>query len=526
MDFLLHHMVNSSARRYPDKTALIHEKETLAYAELASLIENFGSTLQALGCRRQDRVGISLDLCFEQAVSIFGTSRAGAVFVPMNHLLLIDQVCHIANDCQIAGLVVSKEKFDILNGSWKRIPSLRFLIVVGEGEETISGFGGEWMMYHQAIQNRGLPHTEDTCIEKDLAGILYTSGSTGKPKGVMISHAQILDGSSIVSAYLGINETDRIMAVLPFSFDAGLNQIMTAFQQSATLVLKTFVFARQIVQTLQDMKITGLAGVPTLWNLISQPSSGLHKTDLPSLRYITNTGGVMPQKVLTILRQNLPSTNIFLMYGLTEAFRSTYLPPEELDARPTSMGKAIPNTEILVVTEQGRPAQPGEVGELVHRGPTVSLGYWGQPALTNKVLRPHPFLPPDQCGNEKVCFSGDLVTMDEDGFCYFVGRRDSMIKSAGFRLSRTEVEEVIHQSGLVKEVAVIGIPDEILGQAVKAFVVLEEENGGQDKIAAICVEKLPRYMVPKYYEIVTEIPKTPNQKIDYSALQTQQTIKA
>ena len=336
----------------------------------------------------------------------------------------------------------------------------------------------------------------------------------------MLTHANVISGSSIVSTYLELTEHDKILAVLPFSFDAGLNQLMTAFQQGCTLVLMTFVFAREIVKMLIKEEITGLAGVPTLWNLLSQSTSTLHKQQLPHLRYITNTGGAMPQPVLSVLRKVLPTTQIYLMYGLTEAFRSTYLPPDELDRRPTSMGKAIPNTEILVVNEEGQPVKPGEVGELVHRGPTVSLGYWGSPELTNNVLRPHPFRQSYCSEEEKVCFSGDLVKQDEEGFLYFVGRRDSMIKSAGFRISRTEVEEVLYQSGKVTEVAVIGVQDEILGQSVKAFIV--QKVGESCEIADLltfCSVKLPRYMVPKSIEIVEQLPKTPNGKVDYPALQ-------
>jgi acyl-CoA synthetase (AMP-forming)/AMP-acid ligase II len=266
-------------------------------------------------------------------------------------------------------------------------------------------------------------------------------------------------------------------------------------------------------------RITGLAGVPTLWNLLAQPNSTLDKTLLPYLRYITNTGGAMPQTVLGILRKTLPTTKIFLMYGLTEAFRSTYLPPEELDRRPTSMGRAIPNTEILVVNEEGRPCKPGEVGELVHRGPTVSMGYWGLPELTAKVLRPHPFLPPGLGDREKVCYSGDLVKMDEEGFLYFVGRRDTMIKSSGFRISPTEVEEVLYSSGNLRGAAVIGIPDEVLGQAIKAFVVLREgKTVDPDELIIYCSQKLPRYMVPKTIELIADLPKTSSGKVDYPAL--------
>jgi len=227
----------------------------------------------------------------------------------------------------------------------------------------------------------------------------------------------------------------------------------------------------------------------------------------------------MPQAVLQVLRRVLTSTQVFLMYSLTEAFRSTYLPPEELDRRPTSMGKAIPDTEILVLNEQGGICKPGEVGELVHRGPTVSLGYWNRPEDTARALRPNPLLPPEMGDCERVCYSGDLVKTDEDGFLYFVGRRDTMIKSSGFRISPTEVEEVLFQTGRVRGAAVIGIPDEVLGQSIKAFVVPRDGNALDGaELQAICAEKMPRYMVPKAIEVLPELPKTSSGKVDYPSL--------
>ncbi len=294
---------------------------------------------------------------------------------------------------------------------------------------------------------------------------------------------------------------------------------MTAFEKGGTCVLINFIFAREIVQVLLNEKITGLAGVPTLWSLLAQPNSTLAKQPLPDLRYITNTGGAMPQAVLKVLREVIPTTKIFLMYGLTEAFRSTYLPPEELDRRPTSMGKAIPDTEILVLNEHGQLCKPDEPGELVHRGPTVSLGYWNRPEDTARALRPNPLLPPELGDCEKVCYSGDLVMMDKDGFLYFIGRRDTMIKSSGFRISPTEVEEVLFQSGKLRGAAVIGIPDETLGQTIKAFVVAKDGNPLDiDAMLAYCAEKMPRYMVPKTFEVLSDLPKTSSGKVDYPAL--------
>ena len=517
MDFLLHHMLRTSALRSPEKEALVHGSTRLTYREVVGRTNALAKGLRQAGLKRSERVGIYLDPSVSQVLSIFAVSQAGGVFVTINSALFPEQLAHIANDCQMTTLITVQSKLASLAAVLPHIPSLRFLVIQTDGESSSNA-----LPVHDFDALCNVPVSQDWCdvgIEKDLVGLLYTSGSTGKPKGVMLSHAQIMAGSSIVSTYLGITSEERILAVLPFSFDAGMNQLMTAFQQGATLVLMTFTFAREIVQMLVKEQVTALAGVPTLWSLLAQPNSSLHKTKPSALRYITNTGGAMPQTVLATLRQVLPTTQIVLMYGLTEAFRSTYLPPDELDRRPTSMGKAIPDTEILVVSEQGHPCKPGEVGELVHRGPTVSMGYWGQPELTTRVLRPHPYLPHELRDTERVCYSGDLVKTDEEGFLYFVGRRDTMIKSSGYRVSPTEVEEVLFQSGAVREAAVIGVPDDLLGQAIKAFVVLKEgQSVDQAALPLFCAEKLPRYMVPKHVEALDKMPKTSSGKVDYPAL--------
>jgi acyl-CoA ligase (AMP-forming) (exosortase A-associated) len=513
-------MLRASACRFPEKEALVHRDERLSYREVRRRIVNLAHGLRECGVARGDRVGIYLEASVPQVLSIFAASQAGGVFVPINSLLFPDQVAHIARDCGMKVLVTNSAKLRSIAEIIKSVPSLECVIVVGEERSELSIPLFSFADLCESAPARG---EQDIAIEKDLAAVMYTSGSTGKPKGVMLSHEQVMAGSSIVSTYLGITDAERILAVLPFSFDAGLNQLMTAFQQGSTLVLINFTFAREIVQMLLKERVTGLAGVPTLWSLLAQPSSTLKKQQFPDLRYITNTGGRVPQSVLAELRQALPTTEIFLMYGLTEAFRSTYLPPEELDRRPTSMGKAIPNTEILVVNDKGEPCKPGEVGELVHRGPTVSMGYWGQPELTARVLRRHPFIPPEIENGEKVCYSGDLVRMDEEGFLYFVGRRDNMIKSSGFRVSPSEVEEALFQSGKLREAAVIGIPDEALGQAIKAFVVPRDGEAVEaDRLIEFCSEKIPRYMVPKVVEVLNGLPKTPSGKIDYPALRSRE----
>jgi acyl-CoA ligase (AMP-forming) (exosortase A-associated) len=520
LDFLIHHMLRASAGRAPEKEALVHGSQRLTYREVASRTAGLAHGLRQAGLERGDRVAIYLEASIPQVISIFGISEADGVFVPINALLHAEQVAYIAKDCGIRALITTPAKLAELASVLSQVSSLKFVIVAGEGD--VPSLSRPCLRFDELCRLAPSPAASERAISKDLGAILYTSGSTGKPKGVMLSHANVMAGSTIVSTYLGITEKERILAVLPFSFDAGLNQLMTAFQLGATLVLINFVFAREIVQTLLKERITGLAGVPTVWSLLAQANSTLQKQPLPDLRYITNTGGAMPQSVLAVLRKALSTTRIFLMYGLTEAFRSTYLPPEELDRRPTSMGKAIPDTEIIVLNEQGQRCKPGEVGELVHRGPTVSMGYWGRPEDTNRALRPNPLLPPELGDCEKVCYSGDLVKMDEDCFLYFIGRRDAMIKSSGFRISPTEVEEVIFQSGRAQLAAVIGVPDEMLGQAIKAFVVPRNGSHGAvpdaEALIAFCAEKLPRYMVPKTVEFIDEMPKTSSGKVDYPAL--------
>jgi acyl-CoA ligase (AMP-forming) (exosortase A-associated) len=517
MDFLVHHMLCNSAERLPDKEAVVHGTQRLTYRELWARVSTLAQGWIREGIERGDRIGIYLESSIAQVLAIFGISKAGAIFVPINAQLFPEQVAHIARDCGMKALITSKSRIEGLLNILPQITSLQFVVVTDC--EDVPGLSLPVQSLDSMCTSDGIPGLREQSISKDIAAILYTSGSTGKPKGVVLSHANVMAGATIVSTYLRITEKERILAVLPFSFDAGLNQLTTAIQQGGTVVLINFVFARDIVQMLLKEKITGLAGVPTLWSMLTQPNSTLAKQPLPDLRYVTNTGGAMPQRVLKVLRATLPTTEVFLMYGLTEAFRSTYLPPEELDRRPTSMGKAIPDTEIIVIKEDGKLCKPGEIGELVHRGPTVSLGYWGRPEDTARVLRPNPLLAPELRDGEEVCYSGDLVKMDEEGFLYFIGRRDAMIKSSGYRISPTEVEEAIFSSGKVQHAAVIGIPDEALGQTIKAFIVARDgDSVNTEEVIAHCGNKLPRYMVPAVVEVVSEMPRTSSGKVDYPAL--------
>jgi len=354
------------------------------------------------------------------------------------------------------------------------------------------------------------------CIDSDMAAILYTSGSTGKPKGVVLSHRNLVTGAISVSQYLNNRPDDRILAVLPLSFDYGLNQLNTAFYTGATAILMNYLLPRDILTTVKHEQVTGLAAVPPLWAQLAQ----LDWKDTQSLRYITNSGGAMPRATLAHLRSALPDTQIFLMYGLTEAFRSTYLPPEEVDKRPDSMGKAIPNAEVMVLREDGSHCAPGEPGELVHRGPLVSLGYWNDVDKTAACFRP---LTPRQSGltiPELAVWSGDTVRMDDEGYLYFIGRRDDMIKTSGYRVSPTEVEEVIYATEKVAETAAFGVPHPTLGQAI--VVVAVPRTGfelDRDTLQSACKQHLPAFMQPGLIELrQTSLPRNPNGKIDRKML--------
>lgn len=516
MRFLFHHMLRDAAKRSPEALAVIEGDLRQSYRDLARDVDALACALVSLGLERGDRVAVQLPPSYALVQALLAVSRAGGVFVPIHHGLFPDQVDHIVRDSGARVLFADASRFARYTKDRAEL-TLEHAIVRGpvENQTGLATQIHEWL----SLVSEGTElEIADQCISGDLAAILYTSGSTGKPKGVMLSHANLLAGAEIVAEYLGIRPSDRLLAALPLSFDAGLNQLTTALLQGASLVMLDFKFGRDIVKELEQHQVTGLAGVPSLWQLLAQPTSGLAKRELKHLRYITNTGGAMPMPLLGSLRSLLPQTDVVLMYGLTEAFRSTYLPPKYLDDRPGSMGIPIPNTEILVVDEDGNPCEANEIGELVHRGPTVSMGYWNQPEKTREVLRPHPFVKSNGGNDELVCYSGDLVRRDAGGFLYFVGRRDNQIKSSGYRISPTEVEEVVCSFPFVDQAAVVGAPDKILGQHLVVFVISDSANVSLSELQAACASKLPRHMIPKRMVQVESFPLTANGKVDYPAL--------
>jgi len=518
---LLHELVAIAAARDASRPALTYGDTSLTYADVAGAVARFASGLVRLGLARSERVGIYLEKRFETVIASFGAPAAGGVFVPMNPLLKAEQVAFIAKDCDVRVLVTSPERLPAVAPALAMCPALRQVVLTGAlpAEPPALPAGVQLLTWAEVTADASL--AGHRVIDTDMTAILYTSGSTGRPKGVVLAHRNMVAGAKSVASYLGNHADDSLLAALPLSFDAGFSQLTTAFHSGARVVLLNYLLPRDVLKALQKERITGLTAVPPLYIQLSQ-------LDWPQaidghLRYFANTGGRMPRETLQLLRQRVPSARPFLMYGLTEAFRSTYLPPDEVDRRPDSIGKAIPNAEILVLREDGTECAPDEPGELVHRGALVGMGYWNDAEKTAERYKLLPGRPGGLMLPEYAVFSGDTVRRDAEGFLYFIGRRDEMIKTSGYRVSPTEVEEILYATQLVGECAAFGVEHPTLGQAIHVVATPPEGAAALDvdALQAQCRLHMPAYMVPASIDAVAgPLPRNPNGKIDRKLLST------
>ena len=516
----LHDLVAEMADQRGHACALTGRDSTLTYAQLWREILSVAAGLRRLGLERGDRVAVYLDKRVETVAALFGTSAAGGVLVPVNPLLRARQVAYLIGDCDARALVTTPELLALLRDELDGCKSLEHVLVVGAAP--VTGQTHYTVSQWTDLTMGGDPAAAPDGVDVDVAAILYTSGSTGRPKGVVLSHRNLIAGAESVSQYLGNTADDVIAAVLPLSFDAGFSQLTTGFSAGAHVVLVNYLTPADLIRACETHGVTGLTCVPPLWIQLADKAWPTAATR--NLRYFANTGGRMPTATLQKLRALFPGARPYLMYGLTEAFRSTYLDPAEADRRPDSIGKAIPNAEILVVRPDGSVCDPGEPGELVHRGALVALGYWNDPERTGERFRPMPGRAAGLCLPEMAVWSGDIVVRDEDGFLYFVSRKDEMIKTSGYRVSPTEIEEVVYETGIVRDAVALGVDDARIGQHI-VLVVSPADTAHLDPadLLAELRKRLPLYMLPKQVVVRPEIPRSPNGKFDRNLLRRELT---
>jgi acyl-CoA ligase (AMP-forming) (exosortase A-associated) len=503
-----------SAQKFPHKTALVCGEQRLSYQDIEAQCNRLAHALSAAGVQRGDRVAVYLENSVEAVVAIFAILKAGAVLMPVNPTTKTEKLAYVLNNSRARGLITHYQKRAMVEPCLDETPHLETVVFVGKevevashGHKRVVAWDALLAQYDHAV----LPPPKQA-IDIDLAALIYTSGSTGNPKGVVLTHLNMVSAATSITTYLENTADDIILNVLPLSFDYGLYQVLMGFKIGGTVVLeRSFTYPHTVLEKIMQERVTGLPIVPTIAAMLLQMD--LTKYHFPCLRYITNTGAALPPQHIMRLRELFPHTSVYSMFGLTECKRVSYLPPSQLDIRPTSVGKAMPNVEVYVVDDQGHRLPPGHVGELVVRGSNVMQGYWELPEETAKMLKPGP-LP-----GERVLHTGDLFHMDTEGYLYWIGRKDDIIKSRGEKVSPKEVENVLYSLEGVALAAVVGVPDKILGQAIKAVITLKEGAHLTEKdILRHCAKHLEEFMIPKLVEFRTSMPRTSNGKIDKKEL--------
>ena len=490
--------LQAAAAAHGDRVAVVAGERRLSYAELDRLAGGLAAGLRDLGVQRGDRVAVVLRNGVEAAVAIYGILRAGAAFIPLNPTAKDEKLAHLLAHCGAVAAICEPDVADRVRAAGERSDAFRQLVVTGEQFDALAARE---------------PRAGAPVLDTDLSALIYTSGSTGVPKGVTFLHRNMHFVAGSIVEYLGLTGEDRILCVLPLSHTYGLYQLILAVRVGGTIVLEQGItFPGRIVDVLERERITVLPGVPTVWQVLIS-LNGLAERELPHLRLLTNAGAALSVARLAEVRRTFGGAELFSMYGQTECKRVSYLPPDQLEARPGSVGVAIPGTEVWIEDEEGRPVAPGEVGELIIRGDHVMQGYWGDPEATARKLKPGRF------PGDRVLHSGDLFRADEDGYLYFVGRSDDIIKSRGEKVAPREVEEVLYTADGVHEAAVVGVDDELLGQAVVAHVSAAEGHVlDPSALRRHCALRLEDYMVPRRVVVHDALPKTDNGKLDKMAL--------
>lgn len=511
---LVHEWLERAARRHPQKTALICGTSRRTYAQLNAESSALAAALARLGLQRHDRVLLFMPTCNDVVTGLYATLKAGAAFVIVNSAVKADKLRFIAENSGARVILAHTAKTAVVSKALASMPSAPPVVWAGD----CAGIppGPHAMHWDEALATDPAAEAPRRIIDVDLAALIYTSGSTGEPKGVMSTHHNMISAARSIIQYIGNREDDIILNVLPLSFDYGLYQVIMSVCFGGTVVLEpSFVYLHNVLQRIAEEQVTVFPIVPTiLAMLLNLEDPGRY--DFSSLRCITNTGAALPPEHIKTFRALFPGVEIFSMFGLTECKRVSYLPPQNVDSKPDSVGMAMPNCETCIVDADGHPVPPGRVGELVIRGSNVMQGYWQDPEMTGRTYRP------GRCPADRRLYSGDRFRQDEDGFLYFIGRQDDMLKCKGERISPKEVENVLCRMPAIAEAAVLGIPDPTLGQAILAIVsVRPGQTVTARDVLKHCTQHMENFMIPKRVEFRNELPRTPHGKIDKKQLARQ-----
>lgn len=502
-----------SAQKNPSKDAIFIKDKAYSYTQLKESAEKLASYLIDNGIRKGDRVAVYMNNSWQTVVSIYGITMAGGVFLVINPQTKANKLQFILNDSGSRILIAESLLKEEISQALTETKTIEGIILSGENNFVPEQAHISLEKFENILKKAYSGINFPLIIPNDLAALIYTSGSTGFPKGVVMTHQNMVFTCWSLIEYLRLSEDDRILLVLPLAFDYGLYQLLMAITVGGSLIVEqSFIFPASIYKQIELLKPTVFPGVPTIYAMMiaTHKKSGL---TFDCIKRVTNTAAALPKEFIPDLKKIFPNALIFKMYGLTECKRVCYLEPELVDLKPNSVGKAIPGTEVFLLSPEGDPVPAGEPGILHIRGPHVMVGYWNRPDLTNEMLKPGK-LP-----REMVLCSNDWFKMDEEGFLYFQGRNDDIIKTRGEKVSPVEIENVIYNIDNVREVAVVGTPDNILGESIVAFVTTYGKSQLTEKdIQTECSKHLENFMIPQKIVFVEEMPKSSNGKIDKKEL--------
>lgn len=500
----VNNFLENASQKYPDKDAVWYMSKWVTYSEIDLLSNAIGNYLKETGIKRGDRVALLYENSFNCIIAYFGIIKAGAVSVALNTADKTDALIYLLNDSEARAIITNKKYSRYLIPALKKTPYLREVIIDQDNISEYSEIGHcSPIQLGDILGNGKNSHPGVRCIDIDLEAIVYTSGSTGKPKGVVHSHLNVVSNMRSIVEYLNLTEHDRIMAILPFYYIYGKSLLLSHFLCGGSVVIDNrFTYPNTILETMIETKATGFAGVPSTFMILLNRSI-LKKQSFPSLRYVTQAGGAMAPGVQKEVVRAFEPAKVYIMYGATEAApRLSYLAPEVLPHKWGSIGKPVSNVDLFVADDKGNELPAGQTGEIVARGSNIMQGYWNDPKGTSEVLK------------NGLYYTGDLGKTDNDGYLYVVGRVKDIIKVKGFRVGAKEIEEIILELNWVHEVAVIGVKDPILGEAIKAIIVPREKSeADESKVKSFLAKKLSDYKLPKYYEFREQLPKNESGKI-------------